>query len=151
MLGCGVGRSLRAFGALQNKPGALKSTHISPGGVAAPPRPAGPPPRGPPSKPPGAFDELDRDQWDRGRGLNWACYRRGGQPLETAGSGDQWWWGVISALICMRNPFGIKGPHPESLCRLHLCRCCLWRRRRPAGAASNRLKFRRIWTSGSVC
>lgn len=56
-----------------------------------------------PIKAAGAFDEVDRDQWDRGRGLNWRCYRRGGQVLETAGNGDQWLLGVITTFICIEE------------------------------------------------
>lgn len=56
-----------------------------------------------PIKAAGAFDEADRDQWDRGRGLNWPCYRRGGQVLETARNGDQWLLGVISTFICIEE------------------------------------------------
>lgn len=56
-----------------------------------------------PIKAAGAFDEVDRDQWDRGRGLNWLCYRRGGQVLETASSGDQWLLGVITTFICIEE------------------------------------------------
>lgn len=77
-------------------------------GVAAPARPPGPVPPAP-IKARGAFDEADRDQWNRGRGLNWLCYRRGGQLLETAGNGDQWLLGVISTFICMkRNPLSSR-------------------------------------------
>lgn len=56
-----------------------------------------------PIKAAGAFDGVDRDQWDRGRGLNWLCYRRGGQALETAGNGDQWLLGVITTFICIEE------------------------------------------------
>lgn len=63
-----------------------------------------------PIKAAGAFDGADRDQWDRGRGLNWLCYRRGGQVLETTGTGDQWLLGVISTFICIEEPIQHQQP-----------------------------------------
>lgn len=72
-----------------------------------------------PIKAAGAFDESDRDQWERGRALT-DSYRRGGTLLQTAGSEDQWLLSLISSFICIEDPFRSRNTQfEEFLCVKH--------------------------------